>query len=64
MTDLEAEFDLRSLVIEALATCEEAGFEMATITVIPASGDDGDWWKVSYEKDGETYVTTCYAEGA
>lgn len=64
MREIEAEFELRSLAIEAMAICTQAGMEQADITVIPASGSDGDWWKVSYEKDGETFVTSCYAEGS
>ncbi len=63
MTNIEAEFALRSIAIEALAICSEVGFELASITVIPSDGTDDDYWKTTYQTDNETViVSTSYGE--
>ena len=64
MTETDAEFALRSLAIEALAVCSEAGVPTATVTVLPSSGDgDSDWWKVSFEtRDGKRVTVSAMYE--
>lgn len=62
MREIDAEYALRSLGIEALAICNDAGFEMVTITAIPSDGDcDDDYYKVVYHVDNRNVsVTTSY----
>lgn len=57
---LDAEFALRSLAIEALSICHEAGMSEASIYVTPEYGEDDDWWKVSYSKDGKIHTSACF----
>lgn len=65
MTGTDAEFVLRSLAIEALAVCSEAGISMATITAIPrGADDDADWWQVVYEpEEGMRMTVSSMYEG-
>ena len=65
MTGTDAEFVLRSLAIEALAVCSEAGISMATITAIPhGADDDADWWHVVYEpEEGMRMTVSSTYEG-
>ena len=60
MREIDAEYALRSLGIEALAICNEAGFEMVTITAIPSDGVcDDDYYKVVYHTDDRNVSVTA-----
>lgn len=59
MSERDAEFILRSLAIEALATCTVAGIDQATITAIPTHDHDGDWWKVAWYKGDQCMTASC-----
>lgn len=56
----EAEFALRSMAIEALAICNQAGIARASITVVPqGNDDDGDWWHIDISQGDESVSVSC-----
>lgn len=65
-TDTSTEFALRSLAIDMLSICSDAGLRSARISVIlkdEKDPEDYDWWKLDYETQDGTAMSVSAGYG-